>query len=135
MEDARIKYSDIFDQPHHVSSKRPRMSRLNRAAQIAPFDALTGFDDLIKEASRQTGAQVELDESQIEELNKKLVRLLNSPTPASFTHFRPDPKKSGCEYLTHTGSIRRYDPLSRSIELDNGEVIKIERICEIEDAE
>ncbi len=43
-------YSDIINLPHHVSSKHPRMSQLDRAAQFAPFAALTGYEDMIDEA-------------------------------------------------------------------------------------
>ena len=41
-------YSDIINLEHEVS--RPRMSLIARAAQFAPFSALTGFDDSISEA-------------------------------------------------------------------------------------
>ena len=50
MEDARKKYADIIEHEHHVSAKHPRMSQLDRAAQFAPFAALTGYEDMIDEA-------------------------------------------------------------------------------------
>ena len=40
------KYEDIINLPHHVSKRHPQMSMLNRAAQFAPFAALTGFDNI-----------------------------------------------------------------------------------------
>ena len=43
------KYEDIINLPHHVSKTRKPMSLYNRAAQFAPFAALTGYDDAIKE--------------------------------------------------------------------------------------
>ena len=67
MDDARQIYSDIIGLEHHVSSKRPRMSRLSRAAQFAPFAALTGYDEMIDETERETDARLELDESRKEE--------------------------------------------------------------------
>lgn len=45
-------YDDIIDMPHHVSEKRRHMSLDERAAQFAPFAALTGYDSDIREASR-----------------------------------------------------------------------------------
>ena len=44
------KYEDIINLPHHVSKKHPRMSLEARSAQFAPFSALTGYDEVIKEA-------------------------------------------------------------------------------------
>lgn len=43
-------YADIINLPHHVSKRHPQMSMLNRAAQFAPFAALTGYDAAINEA-------------------------------------------------------------------------------------
>ncbi|MBQ7737261.1 MAG: hypothetical protein IJT62_05435 [Oscillospiraceae bacterium] len=47
------RYDDIIDLPHHVSETRPRMSRLDRAAQFAPFAALTGFEAVVTETARR----------------------------------------------------------------------------------
>ena len=133
MDNARIEYADIIDREHPVSAKHPPMSRLNRAAQFAPFAALTGYDDLIRESERETDARTELDESSIEELNRKLVWLLrqDDPPEASFTFFVPDSKKAGGAYETVAGRLLRYDPLSRSITLGGGETLFIDDIREI----
>jgi len=42
-------YEDIINLPHHVSKHHPRMSMHNRAAQFAPFAALSGYNDAIHE--------------------------------------------------------------------------------------
>ena len=47
------KYDDIIDLPHHVSETRPHMSRLDRAAQFAPFAALTGYESVIADTARR----------------------------------------------------------------------------------
>lgn len=54
------KYDDLISQPHHTSSKRPRMPTHDRAAQFAPFAALTGYQEVIGETSRLTTEKVEL---------------------------------------------------------------------------
>nr|MCR5627689.1 hypothetical protein [Lachnospiraceae bacterium] len=59
---AREKYADIIDMPHHVSPTRPRMGRLERAAQFSPFAALTGYDDAVVETGRLTSDRIILDE-------------------------------------------------------------------------
>ncbi|MBQ6911838.1 MAG: hypothetical protein IJQ35_06715 [Bacteroidales bacterium] len=42
-------YDDIIHLEHPTSRKHPRMSRLDRAAQFAPFAALKGYEDVIEE--------------------------------------------------------------------------------------
>ncbi len=46
-------YEDIINLPHPVSKKHPQMSMMQRAAQFAPFAALTGYDDAISEATEK----------------------------------------------------------------------------------
>ena len=46
-------YEDIINLPHPVSKKHPQMSMMQRAAQFAPFAALTGYDAAINEAARK----------------------------------------------------------------------------------
>ena len=48
------QYDDIINLPHHQSATRPHMSNYDRAAQFAPFAALTGYDDAVKETARLT---------------------------------------------------------------------------------
>ena len=43
-----MNYDDIIDLPHHVSKHHKPMPMLNRAAQFAPFAALTGYDDAVE---------------------------------------------------------------------------------------
>lgn len=132
--DARAVYGDIIDRGHHVSSKRPQMPRLNRAAQFAPYATLKGYDELVRESARETDARRLLDENAIEELNDKLTLLqqLDEAPEASFTVFVPDGKKSGGKYAVITGKLVRFDEFGRSITLDGGEVIPVEDIVQIE---
>ena len=132
--EARAVYGDIIHREHHVSPKRPRMPRLHRAAQFAPYATLKGYEDLVREAARETDAQRILDESEIEALNEKLVLLqqLEDAPEASFTVFVPDRKKAGGKYAVLRGRLSRFDEYARSITLDSGEVIPIEHIAGIE---
>ena len=47
------KYDDIINLPHHVSKRHPRMSLEERSAQFAPFSALTGYAEAIKETEKE----------------------------------------------------------------------------------
>jgi hypothetical protein len=52
-EQSTHRYDDIIDLPHHISETRPRMSRLDRAAQFSPFAALTGYEAVVAETARR----------------------------------------------------------------------------------
>jgi len=43
-------YDDIIHLPHHVSKRHPQMSMGSRAAQFAPFAALAGYEDALRES-------------------------------------------------------------------------------------
>lgn len=118
--DPRIVYADIIDLPHHQSKTHPHMSLYNRAAQFAPFAALSGYEDMISEESRETGSQTRLEEWEMEKISQKLNLISDviddghRPT-LSITYFMPDAKKAGGEYLTVTEEIRKIDIVRRKI--------------------
>ena len=90
-------YSDIISLPHHESSVHPRMPLAQRAAQFAPFAALSGYDEAIAERARLTDNVVE-DESKTGALNLKaqILRSRLSQHPAlKVRYFRPDERKAG----------------------------------------
>jgi len=53
-------YADIIDLPHYEPKHHPRMSMWNRAAQFAPFAALTGYDAAIKDTAQQNEDSYEI---------------------------------------------------------------------------
>ena len=66
------KYSDIIHLSYQKSKQRPPMLNSHRAAQFAPFAALTGHDMAVREVARLTVDKIELDESSINKLNEKI---------------------------------------------------------------
>ena len=68
-------YEDILYRSRPVSKKHPPMSAADRAAQFAPFAALTGHDAVIRETARVTDGPVELDRDRREELDAQLREL------------------------------------------------------------
>lgn len=48
------KYDDIINLPHHRSNVRPHMSLRDRAAQFAPFSALTGLEDELDDTAQKS---------------------------------------------------------------------------------
>lgn len=120
------KYKDIINLPHHVSKTRKPMSLYNRAAQFAPFAALTGYDDAIKETARLTQQRIELSDELKNMLNQK-IRLISEniklQPKVSITYFVPDNKKSGGVYKTISSNVRRIDEYNKKITfLDKYEV-------------
>lgn len=135
MSNAESQYADIINLPHHVSKKRPQMNLIDRAASFAPFAALTGYDDAVKETARLTDTKLELDENTKEILNDKLQIVLemnSDDLPVSITYFVPDKKKAGGAYVVKTGIIKRYDEYERQIIFTDKSLVSIDDMIEIE---
>ena len=137
MENNEQKYADIFHMPHHVSTKRPQMSQKDRAAQFAPFAALTGHDEAIKETARLTDERIELDEGTLDILNDKLQIILDNleaEPVVTITFFKADAKKAGGAYIEHSGVIKKIDDFERTVVFTDKVVIPIEDILDIQGA-
>jgi len=128
-------YDDIIDLPHHVSTTRPHMHRMERAAQFSAFAALTGYGDAIHEVERQTQERIELDETQKQELGERLKLLqaaIQQGPNVVFTYFSPNQSKSGGAYLTVRGVVKKLRELERLVVLEDGTVIPIDEIYSME---
>ena len=128
------RYDDMLHLPHHISPTRLPMSRLNRAAQFAPFDALSGYSAAIRETARQTETKIELDESAKQRLNtrlKELLRLQERHPEVTATWFQPDDRKDGGTYITACGSFQKLDAYRGLLVLDTAS-IPIEDLCRLD---
>lgn len=127
-------YSDIINLPHHVSRNHPQMPMEARAAQFAPFAALTGYDAVIHETERQTDKQVELEEYDNERLNRKFAELMtifdNHPE-ITISYFQPDEHKAGGSYTTASGTVKKIDTYEQLLWMDDGAKIPIADITDI----
>ena len=125
------EYDDIINLPHHQSSKRPHMSNHQRAAQFAPFAALTGYDAAIDETARLTDKKLELSDEQADHLNVQIQRIVENiadKPQVEITYFVPDNHKSGGEYVTVTGCVRRFDDSNREIVFVDGMTVAIDDV-------
>ncbi len=121
-------YDDIINLPRHVSAARPHMPMKDRAAQFAPFAALTGYEKAVQEAARLTEGKIELTEESQAALDAKLRLLADGSMTGkevSLTWFRPDARKSGGAYVTTTGILKWVDPYENTIVLADGRRIPI----------
>ena len=127
-------YDDIINMPHHVSKIRKPMSIENRSAQFAPFSALTGYDEKIKEVARETSKKIELDEGIKLILNEKLCLIktnIKLRPKVTITYFVKDEKKSGGCYKTITGNVRVVNEVDREIILVDNTRISFDNIIDI----
>lgn len=129
----KTPYDDIIDLPHHVSKRHPQMSLYNRAAQFAPFAALTGHDAAVEETARLTDEQRDLSQSERDELNRKMNWLLQrDDNPViEITYFLPDKKKRGGRYCTATGTIKKVDDVEGKIVLTDGTTIPLDAVSDM----
>ncbi|MGI6106645.1 MAG: hypothetical protein ACOX8B_01730 [Lachnospiraceae bacterium] len=129
------QYDDIINLPHHVSVRHPRMSSRERAAQFAPFAALTGYEDMIEETARYVPRKPELSEEQKADLDRKLEELnealnrgiredsLSEGIPARLDVFVPDRLKDGGCTREMAVFVKRVDyPGKRLILADRAEI-------------
>lgn len=129
------KYDDIINLPHHTSSKRPRMSMIDRAAQFSPFAALTGYDAAVKETARLTDQCIELDEYSKAALDERLRLVqehLKEYPEVTITYFQPDERKDGGAYLSVIGSIKKIDTYEKCVVMMDKQKIPIDEIFGID---
>ena len=124
-------YDDIIHLPHHVSQNHPQMPLRDRAAQFAPFAALTGYEAAVGETARQTTERRELDAQEAAELNRRLsdlaARLKDRPE-VTIEYFVPDERKAGGAYVTVTGVVRHISIAERVLVMEDETAIPLEDI-------
>lgn len=129
------KYEDIMHCCRPVSGDHPPMPLAERAAQFAPFAALTGHGEAIKEAARMTNRRIDLDEDMKACLDIKFQRLreqVRNRPEIEITYFKPDSKKTGGLYKTIRGCVQKVDESRRLLRMTDGTEIFIEDIAALE---
>ena len=132
---SEFQYNDILNMQYpNPEIEKDFPDEILRAAQFAPFAALTGFDEEVEETARITDSKVELDEYQKAELNDKLLFLNNSEgdEEVSITYFVPDKKKSGGAYVIKKGIVIKVREYEKDIVMYDGTEIPIDDIIAIE---
>lgn len=103
------KYDDIINLPHHESSIHRPMPPENRAAQFAPFAALTGHEEAIAETARLTQRRILLSDDEKARIARRLNHAILHKSNVSIKYFCPDNNKEGGEYKTVKGKILKFD--------------------------
>ena len=127
-------YDDIINLEHWEPKNRRRMSAQQRAAQFAPFAALSGHDAAIAETARYTEHQIEAGDAINDELNQAFAelqsRIAEHPT-VEVTYFEPDARKSGGYYRTVTAQVKRFDPDANALVLIDAPTIPLDAIIKL----
>lgn len=126
------RYDDIINLPRHVSKTRTPMSMENRAAQFAPFAALTGHDAAITETARLTSEKPELSAEELDKLSRRLVYAIEKDAFVRITYFQPDSLKQGGSYCQVRGKIKKIDEIDGLIILCDKQSISLDCVLSIE---
>jgi len=130
----KTPYDDIIHLPHHVSRNHPQMPMLDRAAQFAPFAALTGYEAAVGETARMTAERRELSSQEAEELDRRLAALIvHLPDRPEVTveYFVPDDRKAGGAYVSVTGRVRHVSVPEKTMVMEDGMVIPLDDVISI----
>ncbi len=134
------KYKDILGLPHPISADHTPMPVLDRAAQFAPFSALSGYEQVVQETARLTEEVTELTEDQKAVLDEKLWKIHEKLQAGlrpviQVTYFVRDERKAGGAYQTLTGAVKRIDAYGRSLVMADGKRILTDRIVGMEETD
>ena len=130
------RYDDIIDLSRPVSEKHPPMKRSDRAAQFAPFAALTGHGDAIRETARLVDEEIVLSEEEYRELDRTFQELLQKKNPrVSVTYFIYDQFKHGGKYEKITFTIRKIDLTERKIYTTDRKIYDLDRIIDVHEVQ
>ena len=128
-------YEDIVNLPRHISKVHPQATMADRAARFSPFAAISGYEDMVKEAARVTEERIDITDATKELLNEKLnmiIEFLDEEPEVTITYFEPDKKKDGGAYISITGTVKRIDEYERIVLMSDDKKIRIEEIYAIE---
>ena len=127
-------YEDIINFPHFEPKYHPRMDAYSRAAQFAPFKALIGYEDDIKETSRLTNKKIEISEDKKKQMNENLFFLkenIKEKWIVTLTYFVPDSKKEGGIYQEYEGIIKAINETNHTLIFTSGKKIQFDDVYQI----
>lgn len=126
-------YGYMMTRPHPDPKYHTRMPMESRAAQFAPFAALTGYEEAVEEAHRLTDHKPELSEEEKEALDRSLQKALDNPgKDVMIERFIPDLAKEGGSIVTLKGRIRRLDTYHRLLLMEDGSRIPLSEILALQ---
>jgi len=129
------RYEDVLPLPHHRSPRRAPLSRQDRAAQFAPFAALSGHSETLAECARRTDDCPPLAEDQQELLDRQLrhlARQIQRQPLVELSFFQPDARKSGGRFCRLRGRLLAIDSRRELLLLSDGRQVPFRHLRELE---
>ena len=123
-------YDDII-KLNRPNSSHPKMPLYKRAAQFSPFAALTGYDDMVIDASKITDRKIDSYDELEMMISDKLNYINNhikDKIKVIITYFSYKDSK----YITKEGVIKRIDIIYKNIRLEDNTIIDINDIIDID---
>lgn len=127
-------YANIINLPHYEPKYHQRMSIYNRAAQFAPFAALTGYDDAVTETGRLTENEKLLNDDLKNVIDMKLQIIeehIKDDQSIKVLYFIKDKRKDGGKYIEYSGNVKRIDKINQVIIFKDNTKICFDKILDI----
>lgn len=136
------KYDDIIGLSR-PESRRPKMTMNDRAAQFAPFAALTKFGEEIRESNRKTSDEIELgdgDIEQIDEVLREIERRIeenkadgsgNEGFAIAVAYFVRDKVKPGGRVEEYIGNVKKIDRVGRKLIFYGGKIVDMQDLLSL----
>ncbi|MDE7381705.1 MAG: hypothetical protein K2N03_06220, partial [Muribaculaceae bacterium] len=128
------EFDDIINLDTPEPRFHTRMSIERRAAQFAPFSALTGYEETLIETSRLTVRREELSDEHQKLLSRKLnyIMSLDSSPSVIMEYFRPDTRKEGGEILRKRCIVSKIDQTEGLIYFEDKSKLPLFSVLNIE---
>lgn len=132
--ESKYEYEDIINRPRFISKKHPPMDQIKRAAQFAPFAALKGHEEEIKETARLTQEKIILGEDRKLMIDSECIKIkeqIKVQPLVEIVYFKKDLKKAGGRYISVQNKVKSLDEYYCMIKLIDGLCIPLEDIYEL----
>lgn len=136
------KYDDIIGLSR-PESRRPKMTMNDRAAQFAPFAALTKFGEEIRESNRKTSDKIELGDGDIEQIDEVLRGIErrieenkadgagNEGFAIAVAYFVRDKVKPGGRVEEYIGNVKKIDRVGRKLIFYGGKIVDMQNLMSL----
>lgn len=128
-------HSDIINKPYQKSKRHRWMSQSDRAAQFAPFSALTGHKEIISDMEKVFVQKKQLDDDRVKIIDAKLKEINGKKAMhplITVTYFDKNEQDDFGIYKTKKGYLKKIDPYHQIIIMKDDHVIFIDDIYEID---